>query len=131
MVRAPPVATPGVAGGGGPAQGPSGVDTGVDGGAWQTAWPPPEGAAVICPPKRPRTRPWPKRRRHGLAGRRPRGETVDDKRYQPFRRDRERPPGRGGVPARWAATVTRQHFCCWLTGQLDRPQLAVAAVMAW
>jgi hypothetical protein len=107
------------------------VAKGFEGGAWQTASPQHYGAAAICPSKRNSTRSWPKRLRHWLAGIRQRVETVYDKRYHTFRLDRERPHGLGGFQARLAAKVTRHHFCLCLTGQLDRPQLALADLIAW
>lgn len=126
--RSPPPAWQGA---GAPAQGPDLVAKGVEGGAWPTAWQQHSGAAVICPPQRHRTRPWPKRLRHWLAGIGQSVETVYDKLYQTCRLDRERPPVLGGFQARLAAKVTRHTCCFWLTGPLDRPQLAFADLMAW
>lgn len=114
-----------------PARGPYVVDKGFEGGAWQTAWRQHYGATVICPPKRNSTRPWPKRLRHWLAGIRQIVETVYDKLYHTFRLDRERPHVLGGFQARLAAKVTLHNFCLWLNGQLDRPQLAFADLIAW
>jgi hypothetical protein len=107
------------------------VDKGFEGGAWQTAWQQHDGVTVICPPKRNSTRPWPKRLRRWLAGIRQIVETVYDKLYHTFRLDRERPLVLGGFQARLAAKVTLHHFCLWLNGQLDRPRLAFADLIAW
>jgi Transposase DDE domain len=118
-------------GAGAPAQGPYVVDKGFEGAAWQTAWRQHYGAAILCPPKRNSTRPWPKRLRRWLAGRRQLVETVYDKLYHAFRLDRERPHELQGFQARLAAKITLHNFCIWLNEQLDRPRLAFADLVAW
>lgn len=118
-------------GAGAPAQGPDGVDKGFEGAAWQRAWRQHYGAAVLGPPKRPSTQPWPQRLRRWLAGVRQIVETVYDKLYHTFRLARERPHDLRGFQARLAAKITRQNFCVWLNEQLGRPRLAFAALVAW
>jgi hypothetical protein len=118
-------------GAGAPAQGPYVVDKGFEGAAWHTAWQQHYGAVVLCPPKRNSTRPWPKRLRRWLAGVRQMVETVYDKLYHTFRLDRERPHDLSGFQARLAAKITLHNFCMWLNGQLGRPWLAFADLIAW
>lgn len=118
-------------GAGAPAQGPYGGDKGFEGGALQRAWRQDYGAAILCPPKRNSTRPWPKHLRRWLAGVRQIVETVYDKLSHTFRLDRERPHALQGFQARVAAKITLHNFCIWLNEQLGRPRLAFADLVAW
>ena len=82
------------------------------------------GAQVICPPKRNRRSPWPKRLRRWVAGVRQIVETVYEKLAHPLRLDRERPHELSGFQARLAAKIALHNFCIWVNAQLGRPLLA-------
>jgi hypothetical protein len=106
-------------------------DTGGEGTAWQTGGRHDYGAPGLSPPTRHRRRPWPKRRRRGRAGGRPRVETADEKLYPTCRLDRARPQARGGLQARLAAKSTLHTVCIGLKEPLCRPRLACADLVAW
>jgi hypothetical protein len=118
-------------GAGAPAPGPYVVAKGFEGVAGQTVWQHVYGATVLCPPKRQSTRPWPKRLRRWLAGRRQIVVTVYDKRSHTFRLDRERPHDLRGFQARLAAKSALHNFCIWLHAPLGRPRRAFADLVAW
>jgi hypothetical protein len=111
-------------------QGPYRVDPGGEGVAGQREWRQPAGAAVRCPPPRPRARPRPTRLRRWRAGVRQTVETVDDQRDPPLRRDRERPQARRGFQARLATKSTRHHCGVGRHEPLGRPRQAFAALGA-
>jgi hypothetical protein len=122
---------PGLASVGAPACGPYVVDKGFEGQANPRAWGRAYGAQGICPPKRKRKTPWPKRLRRWLAGGRQMVETVYEKLHHTFRLDRERPHELSGVQARLAAKIALQNFCIWLNEQLGRPRLAFTDLVDW
>jgi len=126
--RSPP---PGLASVGFPACGPSGVDKGFEGPALPQTWGRASGAQGLCPPKRHRRVPWPKRLRRWQAGRRQIVETVYEKLWHTFRLHRARPHDLSGFQARLAAKIARHNFCLWLNEQLGRPRLAFADLVAW
>ena len=116
---------------GGPARGPYVVDKGFEGKANQARWWQTDGAEVIWPPKRKSKTPWPKALRRWLAGGRQIGETGSDKRFHPFRLDRERPHELRGFWARLAAKIALHNFGIWCNAQLGRPLLAFTDWMDW
>ena len=122
---------PGLASVGAPAWGPYVVDKGFEGQANQETWWRAFGAHVLCPPKRNSRSPWPKRLRRWLAGVRQIVETVSEKLWHTFRRDRDRPHDLSGFQARVAAKMTLHHFCLWLNDQLGRPRLAFTDLVDW
>jgi hypothetical protein len=75
--------------------------------------------------------PWSKRLRRWLAGVRQIVETVYEKLWHTFRLDRDRPHDLSGFQARLAAKIALHNFCIWLNGQLGRPRLAFADLVAW
>jgi hypothetical protein len=122
---------PGLASVGLPACGPYVVDKGFEGQANQQTWWRAYGAQVIYPPKRNSRAPWPKSLRRWLAGVRQIVETVYEKLWHTFRLDRDRPHDLSGFQARLAAKIALHNFCIWLNGQLGRPRLAFADLVAW
>jgi hypothetical protein len=116
---------------GAPAAGPYVTDTGFEGRDHHQRWARAYGATVICPPKRTGARPWPRRWRRWLAGRRQIVETVIGALLHTFRLDRERPHALAGLQARLAAKMALHNFCLWLNAQLGRPQLAFADLVDW
>jgi hypothetical protein len=116
---------------GAPARGPYVVDKGFEGQTHQTMWWQTYGAQVLCPPKRNSRTPWPKPRRCWLAGVRQIVETVYDKRFHPFRLDRERPRELRGFQTRLAAKIALHNFCLWLNDHLGRPRLAFTDLVDW
>jgi hypothetical protein len=128
-LRRPP--HPGLASVGTPASGPYVVEKGCEGHATQETWWRASGAQVICPPKRHRRAPWPKRLRRWVAGVRQIVETVYEQLSHTFRLDRERPHDRSGFQARVAAKMTLHNFCLWLNAQLGRPRLAFTDLVDW
>jgi hypothetical protein len=122
---------PGLASVGLPACGPYVVDKGFEGQALHHVWWRAYGAQVLCPPKRNRQMPWPKRLRRWLAGVRQIVETVYEKLWHTFRLDRERPHDLSGLQARLAAKIALHNFCIWLNEQLGRPRLAFGDLVAW
>ena len=107
------------------------VDKGFEGQAQHATWWQIYGAQLICPPKRHSRAPWPKRLRRWLAGVRQIVETVDEKLWQTFRLDRDRPHDLSGFQARLAAKMALQNFCMWLNEHLGRPRLAFADFVNW
>ncbi len=87
--------------------------------------------ASCCPPRGRSPRAWPPPLWRWHAGLRQIVETVFDKRHHAFRLRRERPHALDGFQARLAAKVALHNFCLWLNGQLDRPALAFADLIAW
>jgi hypothetical protein len=118
-------------GAGAPAAGPYLTDKGFEGRDHHRRWRRDYGAAVICPPKRTSTRPWPRAWRRWLAGRRQIVETVVGALLHTFRLDRERPHALAGLQARLAAKMALHNFCLWFNAQLGRPHLAFADLLDW
>jgi hypothetical protein len=126
--RFPP---PGLASVGAPAVGPSVVDQGCEGQAHHTAWWTPDGAQVLCPPRRHSKRPWPKPWRRWLAGVRQMVETVHETLHHLFRLDWERPHELSGLQARLVAKSAWHNCCIWVNAQLGRPRLAFTDLVDW
>jgi hypothetical protein len=114
-----------------PALGTYVADKGFEGRQRHQQWLLHYGAELICPPQRNSSRPWPKQLRRWLASIRQIVETVYEKLHNTFRLNRERPHELAGFQARLAAKMALHNFCIWLNGQLGRPKLAFADLLAW
>jgi hypothetical protein len=107
------------------------VDKGFEGEENHRRWSDHYGVRVVCAPKRNSLKPWPKRLRRWLAGRRQIVETVYEKLFNAFGLARERPHDLVGLRARLAAKVALHNFCIWLNDQFGRPRLTFADLLEW